>query len=168
MPSADAESRMRSLRGQGWPWSIFEPGGDLSRRGGLGPSLTGGLPQNRADEAHFPAGLTCELTTLRPQVTARLELSASSRRVRGAESISRKNTGLSPRGAPANCAATHELCDLKETTCPLWSQGKAGTWVRALVGSSAPVPCLLAAGCPTTGDLAPWPRPADPTHQAAW
>ena len=35
--------------------------------------------------------------------------------------------------------------------------------MRALVGSSAPVPCLLAAGCPTagcptTGDLAPWPR----------
>ena len=30
--------------------------------------------------------------------------------------------------------------------------------MRALVGSSAPVPCLLAAGCPTMGDLAPWPR----------
>ena len=55
LPSADAESRMRSLRGQGRPWRIFEPGGgDLSRRGGLRPSLIGGLPQNRADDAHLP------------------------------------------------------------------------------------------------------------------
>ena len=151
---------MRSLRGQGRPWRIFEPGGgDLSRRGGLRPSLIGGLPPNRADDAHLPGGPICELTTLRPKVMARVGLSASSRGVRGAGSISGKNTGLSRWELLQTASATHELCDLKETTCPLWSQVKGGTWVRALVGSSAHVPRLLAAGrtfLPAAPQWAPW------------